>query len=47
MTQIQISEKTKKQLAKIGTKSSTWNAIINDLMNHALGCDRFWEDRFQ
>jgi len=44
-TSIQLSEKTKIQLAKFGTKLSTWDSILTDLMNHSKKCQQFWEDR--
>lgn len=41
-----IDKSTKIRLAKFGFKNSTWVDILNDLMNHAENCDKFWENRF-
>jgi len=40
-----MSRNTKNRLAKYGHKFSSWDLIIEDLMDHADRCDRFWEDR--
>ena len=40
-----LRQKTKKRLAKFGNKLTTWDSILNELMNHANRCDRFWEDK--
>jgi len=45
MANISIKKKTKDRLAKFGIKTSTWDSILNELMNHADKCDRFWEVR--
>ena len=45
MKSIQVSPKIKKRLAKFGIKTSTWGSILNELMDHADGCDLFWSDR--
>ena len=44
-TGISINGLTKARLAKFGIKSETWDSILNSLMNHAVKCDRYWENR--
>ena len=45
MTCISITRKTKNRLEKFGIKSSTWDSIIIELMNHVKKCDKFWVDK--
>lgn len=45
MVKINIKQKTKRRLAHFGYKTSTWDSILNDLMNHAESCDKWYEDR--
>jgi hypothetical protein len=47
MATIKITKIVKQRLSKYGVKGSTWDSILNDLMNHAEKCDRFWEDRYE
>lgn len=37
-----ISRKTFDRLKKFGIKDSTWDSILNDLMDHADACDDWW-----
>lgn len=41
---IKISEETKNRLAKFGNKLSSWDSILDKLMNHAEKCDVYWND---
>jgi len=42
-TSVQISKQTRLKLAKLGTIASTYDSLINELVNHVTKCDRFWE----
>lgn len=39
---IEISRKTIDRLKKFGIMGSTYDSILNDLMDHADGSDSFW-----
>lgn len=45
-TSIQLKSKTKSRLKKFGNLSSTYDSVLNMLLDHAENCDRFWENRF-
>ena len=47
MVTLTVNKRTRKRLAKFGIKNSTWDSILNELMNHAEQSDRYWECRFQ
>ncbi len=47
MVILTVSKRTRKRLTKFGNKNSTWDSILNELMNHAEQSDRYWECRFQ
>jgi len=42
---IELCKKTKDELKKYGSKDSTWDQIIINLLNHVSVCDRYWEDK--
>ena len=46
MSSIKIQESTKERLNKLGNLSSTYDSVINNLIDHADGCEKFWEDRY-
>ena len=46
MSSIKVQESTKKRLIKLGDLSSTYDSVINDLIDHVDSCDIFWEDRY-
>ena len=43
---IVIKKSTKERLAKLGSLTSTWDVLLNNLLDHLEHCDRFWEDRY-
>jgi len=45
MATVTIRTKTKKRLAKFGNKLSSWDSIINEMIDHSESCDRWWENR--
>ena len=42
---IKIEHNTKKRLKKLGIKGSTYDFIINELIDHAQSCDQYWVDK--
>ena len=44
-TSVQITKETRLKLGKLGTLSSTYDSIINGLVEHAYHCDRYWNDK--
>ncbi len=44
-TSIQISKETRLKLANLGTIGSTYDSVINDLMEHCTKCDSFWSEK--
>ena len=43
-TSVQITKETRLKLAKLGTLSSTYDSVINDLIDHAEKCQIFWNE---
>lgn len=41
-TSIVVDKKTANRLKKFGIMGSTYDSILNDLMDHADQCDSFW-----
>lgn len=39
---LQINKETKIRLARFGFKLSSWDSILNALMDHAEKCDIYW-----
>ncbi len=44
-TSIQISGQTRLKLIKLGTLASTYDSVINDLIEHCTKCDGWWENK--
>ncbi len=44
-TTIAIKVETKKRIREFGIKNSTYDEIINDVLDHAEHCDRWWENK--
>ena len=42
---ITIRKDTKDRLAKFGHINSSWDSVLNDVLNHLDHCDVFWSDR--
>jgi len=42
---IHIKKETRDRLAKLGTKTSTWDSILVDITKHVEKCDRWWCDK--
>lgn len=42
---IKISRKTADRLRKFGIMGSTYDSILNDLMDHADFCDMYWNSK--
>ena len=38
-TTVQLKKTTRERLAKLGTVSSTYDSVINELIDHAENCD--------
>jgi len=45
MQSIHIKNKTKVRLAKFGNLLSSWDSILNDLMDHIEKCDKYWSEK--
>lgn len=43
-TTIQVKKTTKERLSKLGCVNSTYDSLINEILDHLDKCDRFWED---
>ena len=46
MSSIKIQESTKERLNKLGDLSSTYDSVINNLIDHTDECDKFWENKY-
>jgi len=44
-TSIQISTETRLKLANLGTLASTYDSVINDMIEHCTKCDQWWENK--
>ena len=42
MTTISIKEKTKKRLANMGNIGTTYDVMINKVLDHLEICDKWW-----
>lgn len=45
-TRIIINLETKKKLVLLGKMNETFDSLLNELIEHAKHCDRFWGDRY-
>jgi len=43
---ISLQKTTRDRLSKYGSMSSTWDSVINELLDHVEKCDNYWSDRF-
>jgi hypothetical protein len=41
-TRIQIKRKTKSRLSKYGNITTTWDLMINKVLDHLEICDKWW-----
>ncbi len=44
-TSIPIQKETKEKLSRLGSLKSTYDSVINELVEHVQQCDRYWEDK--
>ena len=42
---ITINKETEKKLEKFGSMNSTFDSVLNDLLDHVDTCDRWWDKR--
>ena len=42
---IKVNKSTKDKLSKLGTVASTYDSVLNELIDHATKCDHYWEDK--
>lgn len=44
-TRIGIKKATRERLAKHGNLTSSWDSLLNEILNHLEFCDKYWSDR--
>ena len=44
-TTIQIKKETKERLEKFGNLGSTFDSVLNEIIDHLESCDRWWVTR--
>ena len=44
-TSIPIQKETKERLSRLGNLKSTYDSVINELVEHVEQCDKYWEDK--
>lgn len=42
---IWLEKKTKLRLARFGNLLSSWENVINELLDHVEKCDKYWGER--
>ena len=42
---ITINKETEEKLEKLGSMNSTFDSVLNDLLDHVDTCDRWWNKR--
>lgn len=45
MKEIKIKEKTKLRLVNYGHFLSSWDIVLNELMDHVDNCDKYWSEK--
>lgn len=45
-TTVSITKKTRDRMKKYGFLNSTYDSVINDLIDHVEKCQDWWRDRF-
>ena len=44
-TTIPLEKNTKSRLEKLGNLSSTYDSVVNEVLDHIKSCDTFWGKR--
>lgn len=44
-TSVKLKKETKNRLARFGTLSSSYDILINEILDHLEKCDRYWQER--
>lgn len=44
-TKIEIRKQTMLKLAKYGDITSTWDSVINEILDHIETCDKWWANK--
>ncbi len=44
-TTINLTEDTKERLSNYGRITSTWDSVLNEILDHIERCDRFWSEQ--
>lgn len=45
MISLSIQKSTKDRLSKYGRVTSTWDSVLNKILDHIERCDLFWSEK--
>ncbi len=45
MVTLNLKEHTKTRLTKLGNLGSTFDSVVNEILDHVESCDKFWSDK--